>query len=164
MSARVDRRGALLVVGVLAAVLAVGLVIASRTGGHSAPARKERLVGLPAPRPLSAFPHAPDPAAAGAARTFLSGYLAYLYGQADTSQIRQASPQLIATLPLKRLTVNPAALHLHPAVVALGAREPGGSVLHVAALISDGVSRYPIQFVMVHEQRGWDATQLANPE
>jgi hypothetical protein len=48
--------------------------------------------------------------------------------------------------------------------VALGAREPSGNVLHVTALVSDGIARYPVRFVMVHDQRGWEATALANPE
>ena len=157
------RRG-LLLSAVLAAVLAVGLVIVTHTGGHTVPQRTPRVVGAPAPGPFSDATHAPDPAAAGAARTFLSGYLAYRYGQADAGRIRDASPKLFATLLHAQMSVPSAARSLHPVIVKLGAREASGSVLHVTALISDGIGRYPLRIVMVRESGGWETTQLANPE
>ncbi len=56
------------------------------------------MVGQPAPGPLSDATHTPAPAAASAAATFLSGYLAFMYGDGSVSQIRDASPQLLAIL------------------------------------------------------------------
>lgn len=157
------RRGLLLTV-VLAAVLAGGLVIVTHTGGKAPPQTVPRLVGAPAPGPLANATHAPDPAAASAARAFFAGYLAYRYGQAGAGQIRDASPSLIAVLSHAQLSVTAATRSLHPVVVKLGAQEASGSTLHVTALISDGVGRYPLRIVMAHQPGGWETTRLANPE
>lgn len=155
---------ALLVLGI---AVAAALAFATLTGGGSvvrAPGTLPRIVGAPAPGPLSGARNAPAPAAASAAREFMAGYLAYLYGHAPGSEIQAATPQLIATIGRGKAPVAPAARRLRPVVVALGAREPSGNVLHVTALVSDGIARYPVRFVMVHDQRGWEATALANPE
>lgn len=157
------RRGALLVVGALGALLAILLVILLTTGGTSAPRAAGRVVGRPAPGPLSQARHTPDPAAAGAARTFLSGYLAFIYGQAPVDQIRDASPQLIALLSKARpAPASPRSPH--PRVFALGSREASGSPLHLTALISDGSARYRLGIVVVHEPGGWETTQLSTQE
>jgi hypothetical protein len=165
---RRDRRGparvALLAVGVLVVVLVAALVILGHHGSAPAPRASARVVGQKAPPPLASAPHALAPAAAASARAFLAGYLAWQYGQGASGQIRDASPQLAATLSPARLAVNPAALGLHPVIDTLGASETGGDVLHVEALISDGRARYPIGIVVTHEGRGWTVTQLANPE
>jgi len=159
------RRGAaLLVLGIAAAA---ALAFATLAGGGSAvraPSTLTRIVGAPAPGPLSGAGNAPVPAAASAARKFMSGYLAYLYGHAPGRQIEAATPHLIATIGRGNAPVAPAARRLRPVVVALGAREPSGNVLHITALVSDGIARYPVRFVMVHDQRGWETTALANPE
>jgi hypothetical protein len=157
------RRG-LLLTAVFAAVIAGGLVIVTHTGGKAPPQTVPRVVGAPAPGPLSNATHSPDSAAASAARTFFAGYLAYRYGQGGPDQIRDASPKLIAVLSHAPLSVMAATRSLHPVVVKLGAHEAGGSVLHVTALISDGMGRYPLRIVMVHRPGGWETTQLVNPE
>lgn len=159
------RRGALIVVGVLAAVLAVLLVIVAATGGRSVSQAPERLVGQPGPGPMSQAKHTPDPAAASAARTFLSGYLAFIYGHAPAAQIQDASPQLIALISKARPAPEaPGAGAPHPKVLALGAQEASGRILHLTALISDGIDRYPLGFVLVHEPGGWETTQLSSQE
>ncbi len=157
-------RGCILLAAVLAVALVAGIAIAATRGGHATPPAPQRVVGEPVPSALAYAPHAPAPAAANAARTFLSGYLAYLYGKAGAAQIRDASPQLISALSQRGPAAAPAARKLHPAVVGLGAVEATGSVLHVTAMISDGIARYPVRIVMVHGQRGWGATQLSNGE
>lgn len=157
-------RTALLLAAVFAAVIAGGLVIVTHSGGKAPPQTVPRLVGAPAPGPLSNATHAPDPAAASAARAFFAGYLAYRYGQAGPGQIRDASPKLIAVLSHAPLSVTAATRSLHPVLVKLGAHEASGSVLHVTALISDGMGRYPLRIVMAHEPGGWETTQLVNPE
>lgn len=159
------RRGTFLVLAVLLVVLVAGLVIAATTGGRSTPraVAQQRIVGLPSPGPLSDAPHPLPSAAASAARGFLPGYLAYVDGSAGARQIRDASPGLIDQLARNGPAVTAAASR-QPFVVALGAQEATGMVLHVTALVSNGISRYPLRFVMVHERSGWEATQLANPE
>lgn len=157
-------RVALLVVAVLAAVLVAAIVILSHRGSSPAPRVAQRVVGQKAPGPMSSAPNAVPAAAAETARTFLAGYLAWQYGHGESSQIRDATAQLLATFTPNRLAVNPAALKLHPEVGALGAGEAAGSALHVTAMISDGAARYPIQIVVIHEGHGWEVTQLANPE
>jgi hypothetical protein len=113
---------------------------------------------------MSDVPNALAPAAAAAAHVFFSGYLAYLYGQGGGSQVRDASPQLMALLTRGSPSVTGATRRLHPVVVALGAHEPGGNVLHVTAMISDGLSRYPIRIVMVHDRYGWETSQVVDEE
>jgi hypothetical protein len=157
------RRAALIVVGVLVAVLAALLVIVATTGGRSAPQAPGRLVGKPAPGPLSDARHAPDPAAASAARTFLTGYLAFIYGEGSVGQIRDVTPHLIAVLGKAHpppATGRPP----RPRILALGAHEASGSVLHVTALISDGIARYTIAIEIVHGPGGWQTTELSNDE
>jgi hypothetical protein len=152
--------GALVVV-----VLAAGIAIAAASGGR--PAAKTaslRVVGLPAPGLLANAPHAPPAPAASAARTFLGGYLAYVYGHAPAADIRDATPPLIAAFGRVGPSLTPAGRRLHPVVVGLGAHEATGSVLHVTALISDGIARYTLQIVLSHEQSGWVTTQLPNAE
>lgn len=156
-----QRAGVALAV-LLACALAVGLVIANRSGGRTAPTPSIRVVGQPAPGPLSNAEHNLPAAAAGAARTFFTGYLAYLYGHGSAAEIQGASPDVIAKL--RPLSISPAGRKLHPTVLALGARETGGPVLHVTALIGDGIARYWIRTVMAHERSGWDTTQLASQE
>jgi hypothetical protein len=157
------RRG-LLLAAALAAVLVVGLVIVTHTGGHTTPQTGPRVVGAPAPGPFSDATHVPDAAAASAARTFLSGYLAFRYGQAGPDRIRDASPALIAVLSKGSLAVGPATRRLHPVILKLAAHEASGTVLHLTALISDGEGRYPLRIVEVRGPNGWETTQLANPE
>ena len=158
----IGRSGSLLL-ALVALALASGAVIATTiNGGRSSAQLSQRVVGAPASGPLSAAAHAPDPAAAGAARAFLAGYLAFIYGQAPVEEIQDASPHLIALLRRARPQATTASAR--PRVVTLGAREASGSVLHVTALISDGITRYPMGIVMVHEPRGWETTELASAE
>ena len=157
-------RGSLLVLAVLAAAVLGGLLLVTRSPERSAPPATPRVVGYPVPGPMSDVPNAPAPAAAAVARAFFRGYLAYLYGQAGGSQVRDASPQLMALLTRGRPSVTAATRSRHPVVVALGAHEPGGNVLHVTAMISDGLSRYPIRIVMVHGPRGWETSQVVSQE
>lgn len=157
------RRAVLIVLAVLVTVLAALLVIVSITGGRSAPQAPSRLVGKPAPGPLSDARYAPDRAAGGAARTFLSGYLAFIYGEGSVEQIRDASPSLIAVLSKAHpppATGRPP----RPRILALGAHEASGSVLHVTALVSDGIARYPIEIEIARGPSGWQATKLSNDE
>jgi hypothetical protein len=157
------RRTVLIVLAVLVGVLAVLLVIVAITGGRSAPQAPARLVGKPAPGPLSDARHAPDPAAAGAARTFLTGYLAFIYGEGSVDQIRDASPHLIAVLG-KAHPAPATGRPPRPRIIALGAHEASGSVLHLTALINDGIARYPIGIEIVRGPGGWQATELSNDE
>jgi hypothetical protein len=149
---------------VLAGLLAAGLAVAAASGGRVTPAPQVRIVGQPAPGPFSDARYALPAAAARAARTFLEGYLAYMYGHGSTAQIKDASPQLIAKLPLGAPNMTPAGRRLEPRIVRLGAREAGGTVQHVTALIADGIARYPIRTVMVLEPQGWETTQFVSAE
>ncbi len=152
-----------MVVAVLAVGLAAAVVLTSRSGGHiGLPA--QRVSGLPETGALKAAPHRPPAAALRAARTFLSGYLAYLYGQGTAAHIRAAAPGLVAVLARRRPAVSPAAHRLHPVVVGFGAREAGGNVLHLTAVVSDGIARYPLRVLMVNRAGGWQTAALANPE
>lgn len=72
------------------------------------------------------------------ARRFLTGYLAYTYGQAHASQITDANLSLIRSLPPRPPRVPPAARARHPRVISLQpAISPGGQ-LGVRATVNDG--------------------------
>jgi hypothetical protein len=160
-------RGPIALLTVLLVALAAGLTIAATTGGHSAPSpppAPARVIGQPAPGPLADAPHVLPPAAAGAARAFLLGYLAYVTGKATADEIPDASRKVIAGLGVQRLPASAAARKVSPAVLGLGAREASGSILHVTAFVSDGVSRYPVRILMVHEPGGWTTTELGSAE
>jgi hypothetical protein len=160
------RRGVILLLAGLVLVLAIVFVIKTTTGGSASVVGKfpQRVVGSPAPGPLSDAPHSLPPAAATAARAFFLGYLAYVAGHANASQIPEASPQVIASLGVQRLPASPAKPKTRPAVLRLGAREAGGPVLHVTGLVSDGNSRYPIRIVMGQERSGWIVTEMPTAE
>lgn len=157
-------RRALGLTAAVLAVLAAALVVATTTGGHPAPPAPREVVGAPAPGALSYAPNRPNPAAAAAARTFLSSYLAYLYGRASARQIQDASPKLVAALARRAPAVGSGARKLHPVIVGLGAEQKSGNVLDLTALISDGIARYPVWIEIVHNQRGWETTRLSDPE
>jgi hypothetical protein len=106
---------------------------------------------------------APAPEARRVARRFLSGYLAFIYGQGPARAIGGASAALVARLPRSRVRVPPAARRREPRVVEL--RAPGGDRdrLHVTALIDDGgVARYPVSLTLTRRHGGWFVAEVAS--
>lgn len=156
--AECERRTALTVVAVL---LAAGTILLAATKPsqrprHAAP-RMPGVAVKSAPRPAptggaaNAAPVAP--AAARVAQRFLAGYLAYLYGHAPITAVRDAIPALLRSLrahpplvPPAMRARSPRILSLHPAPAALG-------LVGVSALVNDGeLASYQVVVLLTPER------------
>jgi hypothetical protein len=95
------------------------------------------------------------------AATFLHGYLAYLYGQAPASQVKDATWTFVGSLEHARGEVPPGIKALHPRVVSLAVSPlpPGHAI--ATALVSDAeVVNYPIRLRLTEGSPGWQITGL----
>jgi hypothetical protein len=149
--------------GLLLALATAGLILTSPTHspvGGSEPARRTSTV-------IASGGGAPYWALADAAKirsvteTFLAGYLAYLYGQAPASQVKDATPTFARTLERKRLQVPPGIRVLHPRVVGIqvSPRAPGRVI--ATALVSDTeVVHYPIRLALTDSASAWRVSGL----
>ena len=115
--------------------------------------------------PEATAPYRPPATAERAVRTFLAGYLRYLYGQGRAGSIERAAPLLVRRLAADPPRVSPAQMARKPRVVEVRARKPRTGRLRVLAMIEDGgVSRYPIGAVMAVRGGVWQVIELANDE
>jgi hypothetical protein len=138
-----ERSTALTVVAVLLAASAV-LLAATRPARHP-DHHASRRPGVPvrstprsAPARSAANAAPVAPAAARVAQRFLAGYLAYLYGHAPTTAVRDATPALLRSLRAHPPLVPPAMRARSPRLLSLDpAPAPLGSV-GVSALVNDG--------------------------
>jgi len=100
----------------------------------------------------------PAPAASAtplqAARAFLQGYVALLYGQARRPQLADATPQLSHALLDQALVVPPAQRRLHPLVLSRTASRAGSGWRVQAAVADGGVAHYPIALDLTHAAGG----------
>ena len=100
-------------------------------------------------------------AAEAAARRFLQGYLAYLYGHGPPSAVRAASPLLRRRLGRERPRVSPATRRRRGRVAELSARRLRDGGFAVTATIDDGgVARYPITLTLERRGRGFEVTEV----
>lgn len=112
-------------------------------------------------RPYSdAAPPAQTTAAKHAARRFLSGYLAYAYGQRRTHPIAAATPGL-----RRRLSAHPPRAprretRRHPRVVLVQSDGAGRQRATVTALVDDGARRYTISLELEHGRSGWQVSTV----
>lgn len=119
----------------------------------------------PAGTPEANAPFAAPPAAARAMRTFLDGYLDYLYGHGDAGSIERAAPQLVRRLAAHPPRVSPAQLERHPKVVEVRARRPrAGRVQLVATIDAGETSQYPIGALLRIRNGRWQVTEILNDE
>jgi hypothetical protein len=154
-----ERHTALTVVAVLLAASAV-LLTATRPVGrpHYPASRRPGVAVRSAPRPVptsGAGNAAPvTPVAARVAQRFLAGYLAYLYGHAPATAVRDATPALLRSLRAHPPLVPPAMRARSPRVLSLHpAPAPLGSV-GVSALVNAGeLASYQV-VVLLAPKRG----------
>lgn len=91
-------------------------------------------------------------AAVRVGRVFLAGYLAYLYGRAPASQIKDATPALIASLQASPPRVSPAMHERVPRIVGLHSTPAPTGKLGVQAVVNDGgLVDYPIGLLLQEE-------------
>ncbi len=170
------RRAFALAVTVIA--LAIGMLLLTGVPAADHPPAAH---GVPAPigSPLAPPPASPPPSpgpegetpaggslpndAEAAARRFLSGYLAYLYGHAPARAIQGAAPALRRRLERARVRVSPATRRRRGRVVSLTGRRVAGGRLEVTATVADGgVARYPLGVLLARRGGRWQATVLSS--
>lgn len=151
---------------VAVAVLGAGIALAltGRPGDTPEPepprATRPAPPTTPPPPRRAARPHTTTSTtqATNAARRFLAGYLAYLYGHGPARAIQASSAKLGRRLERERPRVSPATRRRHAHVVELSARHlPNGARLAVTATIDDGgVARYPIALILEPHRAGFE--------
>lgn len=157
---------AAVVLGTLA-VLAVVTVV----GGSDRPSEKpvpssvgappDPLIGTPS-RPVSPTDEVP-PAADAAARRFLRGYLAVLYGRGTVRQVTDASAAVRRALRQSVRRVPAAQRQRRPQVVDLRLVRQAPAAILVTASIDDGdLAVYPIVFALDRRGGRWIVARLSD--
>lgn len=141
-----ERRGAIAATALV--LIAATALLAITSAG--VPATQQAPDPHRAPRAVRIASRAHLPAnALRTARRFLNGYLAFVYGRAPVSAVKETTSSFAAALRRHLRTVPPALLSLHPRVIALGSTSSSGSAIVVTALVKDSeVLAYPIRVVL----------------
>ena len=111
-----------------------------------------------APNPPSPPPSGPG-AVRAAATAFLRGYLAFTYGQAKASAIRDVSADLRRTLAASPPQVPASVRSLHPRIAALGLSRQGREWV-ASANTTDGQNTYQVIAVLSEHGGRWVAVSL----
>ncbi len=93
-------------------------------------------------------------AASGAARQFLSGYLAWLFGQAPAIAIHDGTPPLVARLRAHPPRVPPTLRHVQLRLVAIGMQPVRGDWTALAN-VTDGQQTYELTLAVVRRGGRW---------
>jgi hypothetical protein len=169
---RLARRALMVVIPLLLLATLLG-AFAIAPHGRSASAATRHVVDRPTAQPSLAPPAHPALAeaarepplstATGAALRFLRGYLAFSYGRGPLHAIRDADPQLIASLHRAHPRVPPAARNRRPRVTTLQVLPQRRSTAQATATISDGRGpHYPLVFYLDRRPGGWTVTRLGD--
>jgi hypothetical protein len=94
-------------------------------------------------------------AAKWAVRRFLTGYLAYSYGQRDARRIPAASERLRTRLQRERARVSPEVRKRRPQLELLHAHGVAQRNGELVALVSDGSHSYSVQLELERAAAGW---------
>ena len=168
-------------VGVLAALVAVGLVGLLGGGGASRPpassattsTRATRSTALPlgahsfedgdesGPQVKGVKPtNAQRPAVEAAARAFMMGYLPFSYGQERASSIVAVTSQERQDLEVNPPQVPAAVRRRHPRVVGVRMTPYAAGEWQVTVTVSDGTLSYPIVVVAGDLPAGWEVMAI----
>jgi hypothetical protein len=142
-----ERRGALAAVAVvvIAATLLLSLTAPETPPRRPASTPGRRVGEREAPR-TNESSSGSTVAALRAARRFLHGYLAYIYGHGRATQVSAATSGLARSLASRSPKVPPSMRARRPRVLALHVVTVPTGVIEVTALINDGgLVDYPIQ-------------------
>jgi hypothetical protein len=142
-----ERRGALAVVAVvgIAATLLLALAAPETPPSHPASTPSRHVGEREAPRATESSSGS-IVAALRAARRFLHGYLAYIYGHGRAAHVSSATSTLARSLASRAPRVPPSMRARRPRVLALHAVTAPTGVIEVTALINDGgLVDYPIE-------------------
>lgn len=161
-----ERRRLFAAVALLIVLAAILLSVTGETGTERAAEQPPAApaVGQPIPSPPADQDELEDGdrsgvAAERAARRFLDGYLAYLYGRGDARGIEAASAALAVRLRREQPRVSPATRRREPSVVDVSARRLDAVRYQVAATVADGgVVEYPIELTVARHDGDWVVT------
>ena len=152
------------VCGLLLLLAAAGLILTSPSRPAVESRRPAHLTTASAPargEATSRWTPAIAAEAKATAATFLHGYLAYLYGQAPASQVKDASGAFVGSLEHARGEVPPGIKALHPRVVSLAVSpQPPGHAIATALVTDAEVVHYPIRLLLTESSPGWQVTGL----
>ncbi len=156
-----ERRTALATVAVLLAASTIVLAATRPTAQpRHLPPRKPAASPASASRLSTPSDHATPsvsvaPVAARTARGFLVGYLAYLYGRAPATAVRDATPVLLRSLRAHPPLVSPAMRARHPRVLSLHTTPVPAGLVGVSALVNDGeLTSYPVGVLLTPRKGG----------
>jgi hypothetical protein len=156
-------RSAVTVCGLLLLLAAAGLVLPSpRSSGVAGGERRPRTQvvhasGTAAPR----WTPAVAAHTKSTAETFLATYLAYVYGQAPASGVKDATSALVHSLEHEQLRVPPGIRALHPRVLRVTFSSQATERAVAIALITDAeVVRYPIGLVLTESGGRWHVASV----
>jgi hypothetical protein len=152
------------VCGLLLLLAAAGLILTSPSRPAVESRRPAHLTTASAPargEATSRWTPAIAAEAKATAATFLHGYLAYLYGQAPASQVKDATGAFVGSLEHARGEVPPGIKALHPRVVSLAVSpQPPGHAIATALVTDAEVVHYPIRLLLTESSPGWQVTGL----
>ena len=118
---------------------------------------------VPPDQVLAPNPPSPPPSGPGAVRAaataFLRGYLAFTYGQAKASAIRDVSADLRRSLAASPPQVPASVRSLHPRIAALGLSRQGREWV-ASANTTDGQNTYQVIAVLAEHGGRWVAVSL----
>jgi len=151
--------------GLLLALAAAGLIL---TTPHSSVTHR-RATAATGPSAVAASPWRWTPAdvaaATASARTFLAGYLPYVYGQASPGQVSDAATGFVRALERERRVVPPGIKALHPRVVALTVSPAGAGHAIASASVGDGdVVHYPVRLALTEVSKRWVVSGLESAQ
>jgi hypothetical protein len=117
-----------------------------------------------APTPPAIPPPAGSAPAEHAARTFISGYLTWLYGHAPLRAVRTATLGLLAGFKAHPPRVPPTIQALRATVEAIGMQRRGRG-WQALANISDGQQTYELELTIAHTHthRRWLISNVSSP-
>jgi hypothetical protein len=142
-----ERRGALAAVAVVAIAATLLLALTAPEAPPRRPASTpSRHVGEGETPRATESSSGSTASAVRAARRFLHGYLAYIYGHGRVAQVSAATSGLARSLASRAPRVPPSMRARRPRVLALHAVKTSTGVIEVTALVNDGgLVDYPIQ-------------------
>jgi hypothetical protein len=92
-------------------------------------------------------------------RSFLAGYLRFVYGRASASSVPEVTPGFRRELMRERASVTPVERRRRPQVVGVEAFGRGSGVVLATTLIADGgIATYTLRITLRHGRFGWLVT------
>jgi hypothetical protein len=140
-----SERGAAMATVTVLLIAAAILLVLSQPGGRSRRTSRRHPAPSVVQSALAVHAQAPEtstapltPAVARTSRLFIAGYLAYLYGHAPASQIKDATRALARSLEAHPPRVSPDMRSHVPRLLSLKAASAPSGLLGVSALVTDG--------------------------